>query len=99
MSSDCGDERDLCARVCLRFFTTTTSASKRTDSSAISNTLAGPIWWIAPLIFPIELISNFIRPFSLGIRLFGNMFADEKVVAHGCRVWLRRYTLGCCRYC
>jgi F-type H+-transporting ATPase subunit a len=41
--------------------------------------LAGPIWWIAPLIFPIELISNFIRPFSLGIRLFGNMFADEKV--------------------
>jgi len=41
---------------------------------------AGPIWWIAPLIFPIELISNFIRPFSLGIRLFGNMFADEKVL-------------------
>jgi len=41
--------------------------------------LAGPIWWIAWLIFPIELISNFIRPFSLGIRLFGNMFADEQV--------------------
>jgi len=42
--------------------------------------LAGPIWWIAPLILPIELISNFIRPFSLGIRLFGNLFADEKVL-------------------
>jgi F-type H+-transporting ATPase subunit a len=42
--------------------------------------LAGPIWWISWLIFPIELISNFIRPFSLGIRLFGNLFADEKVV-------------------
>jgi F-type H+-transporting ATPase subunit a len=42
--------------------------------------LWGPIWWIGPLIFPIELISNFIRPFSLGIRLFGNLFADEKVV-------------------
>jgi F-type H+-transporting ATPase subunit a len=41
---------------------------------------AGPIWWISPLIFPIELISNFIRPFSLGIRLFGNLFADEKVL-------------------
>jgi len=41
---------------------------------------AGPIWWISWLIFPIELISNFIRPFSLGIRLFGNMFADEKVM-------------------
>ena len=42
--------------------------------------LAGPVWWIAPLIFPIELISNFIRPFSLGIRLFGNLFADEQVM-------------------
>lgn len=42
--------------------------------------LAGPVWWIAPLIFPIELISNLIRPFSLGIRLFGNLFADEQVM-------------------
>src|SRR2546425_1463627 len=42
--------------------------------------LAGPIWWIAPLIFFIELISNLIRPFTLGIRLFANMFADEKVI-------------------
>jgi F-type H+-transporting ATPase subunit a len=41
---------------------------------------AGPIWWISWLIFPIELISNLIRPFSLGIRLFGNLFADEKVM-------------------
>jgi len=41
---------------------------------------AGPVWWIAWLIFPIELISNLIRPFSLGIRLFGNLFADEKVL-------------------
>ena len=51
---------------------------------------AGPIWWIAPLIFPIELISNLIRPFSLGIRLFGNMFADEKVletVTHMASPW------------
>ena len=43
--------------------------------------LAGPIWWISWLIFPIELISNLIRPFSLGIRLFGNLFADEQVVS------------------
>jgi F-type H+-transporting ATPase subunit a len=52
--------------------------------------LAGPIWWIAWLIFPIELISNFVRPFSLGIRLFGNMFADEKVmetIAHLAPPW------------
>src|SRR5437764_9744010 len=55
---------------------------------------AGPIWWIAPLIFAIELISNLIRPFTLGIRLFANMFADEKVldtIAHlapGITYWL-----------
>ena len=41
---------------------------------------AGPIWWIAPLLFLIEVIGNFIRPMSLGLRLFGNMFADEQVV-------------------
>lgn len=40
---------------------------------------AGPIWWIAPLLFVIEIIGNMIRPLSLGIRLFGNMFADEQV--------------------
>src|SRR2546428_13481993 len=55
---------------------------------------AGPIWWIGWLIFPIELISNLIRPFSLAIRLFANMFADEKVldtIAHlapGITYWL-----------
>src|SRR5436190_13021701 len=52
--------------------------------------LAGPIWWIAPLIFFIELISNLIRPFTLGVRLFANMFADEKVmdsIAHLAPPW------------
>jgi F-type H+-transporting ATPase subunit a len=43
---------------------------------------AGPIWWIAPLIFLIELVGNFVRPLSLGLRLFGNMFADEAVAAN-----------------
>lgn len=34
---------------------------------------------ITPLIFVIELISNSIRPLTLGVRLFANMFADEQV--------------------
>ncbi|MBV9216417.1 MAG: F0F1 ATP synthase subunit A [Acidobacteria bacterium] len=34
---------------------------------------------VTPLIFVIELISNSIRPFTLGVRLFANMFSDEKV--------------------
>ncbi len=34
---------------------------------------------ITPLIFAIELVSNMIRPITLGVRLFANMFADEQV--------------------
>jgi F-type H+-transporting ATPase subunit a len=36
---------------------------------------------ITALIFFIEVISNSIRPFTLGVRLFANMFADEKIFA------------------
>jgi F-type H+-transporting ATPase subunit a len=41
--------------------------------------IAGPIWWIAWLIFPIELISHFARVLSLTIRLYANMFASDMV--------------------
>ena len=34
---------------------------------------------ITPLIFVIEIISSSIRPFTLGVRLFANMFSDEQV--------------------
>jgi len=37
--------------------------------------------FITPLIFSVELISSLIRPFTLGVRLFANMFADEKIFA------------------
>jgi F-type H+-transporting ATPase subunit a len=40
---------------------------------------AGPIWWLAPLMFPIEIISNLARPLSLTVRLYANMFGGEKV--------------------
>lgn len=39
----------------------------------------GPVWWLAPLMFPIEIISHLARPMSLTIRLFANMFAGEQV--------------------
>jgi F-type H+-transporting ATPase subunit a len=35
--------------------------------------------FVTPLIFLIELFSNLIRPMTLGIRLFANMFADEQI--------------------
>ncbi len=40
---------------------------------------AGPIWWIAWLLFPIEIISHFARIMSLTIRLYANMFASDLV--------------------
>ena len=40
----------------------------------------GPLWWLSPLMLPIELISHISRPVSLSLRLLGNMVADHKVV-------------------
>jgi F-type H+-transporting ATPase subunit a len=40
---------------------------------------AGPVWWLAPLMFPIEIFSHLARVMSLTIRLFANMFAGEMV--------------------
>ncbi|MFN7946998.1 MAG: F0F1 ATP synthase subunit A [Blastocatellia bacterium] len=39
----------------------------------------GPVLFIAPLMFPIEIISNLARILSLSLRLFGNIFGEEQV--------------------
>lgn len=36
--------------------------------------------WIIPLMIPIEIISQFARPFSLAVRLFANMTAGHLVI-------------------
>lgn len=41
----------------------------------------GPVWYLAVLIFPIELISHTVRPLSLGLRLKGNMEGDHLVLS------------------
>lgn len=41
----------------------------------------GPLLFLAPLMLPIELVDNLVRPFSLGVRLYANMFADHKVLS------------------
>ena len=40
----------------------------------------GPMLLLAPLMLPIEVADNLFRPFSLGVRLFANMFADHQVL-------------------
>ncbi len=41
----------------------------------------GPVWWMSPLIFVIELIGHAARILSLSFRLFGNMMGHEIVLA------------------
>ena len=41
----------------------------------------GPVVWLAPLMFPIELISHLARPLSLTLRLFGNMLGGHILLA------------------
>ena len=41
----------------------------------------GPVWWMSPLIFTIEIIGHVARILSLSFRLFGNMMGHEIVLA------------------
>jgi F-type H+-transporting ATPase subunit a len=40
----------------------------------------GPVWWMIPIIFPIEIIGHVARILSLSFRLFGNMMGHELVL-------------------
>lgn len=39
----------------------------------------GPVWWLSPLMLPIEIISHMARAMSLTIRLFANIYAGDLV--------------------
>jgi len=41
----------------------------------------GPVWWLIPIILPIELIGHLARILSLSFRLFGNITGHELVLA------------------
>jgi F-type H+-transporting ATPase subunit a len=40
----------------------------------------GPVWWLTPLMMPIEIISHLSRPLSLSVRLFGNIMGEDIVL-------------------
>lgn len=40
----------------------------------------GPVWWLIPLMLPIEVISHLSRPLSLTFRLFGNIAGEDIVL-------------------
>jgi F-type H+-transporting ATPase subunit a len=41
--------------------------------------MAGPVWWLMPGLFLIEIIGVVVRPASLSLRLMGNIFGDHTV--------------------
>jgi F-type H+-transporting ATPase subunit a len=42
----------------------------------------GAIGWVmAPVLFPVEVMGEFIKPLSLAARLFGNIFGEDLLIA------------------
>ena len=53
----------------------------RANGVGYMRSFLGPVLFLAPLMLPIELADNLFRPFSLGVRLYANMFADHTVLS------------------
>jgi F-type H+-transporting ATPase subunit a len=51
----------------------------RTNGPGYIKHFLGPVWWLAPLMFVIEVASHLARILSLTVRLFANMFAGDMV--------------------
>ena len=75
------DQFNVTIALALITFVTAHTIGVREHGFSYVKKFMGPLWWIAPLMFPIELISHMVRPLSLSVRLFGNMTGDHKVVA------------------
>jgi F-type H+-transporting ATPase subunit a len=39
----------------------------------------GPVWWLIPLMVPIEIVSHLARMLSLTVRLYANMLASDLI--------------------
>ncbi len=51
----------------------------RVNGPAYIRQFLGPVWWLYPLLLPIEIISHLARVLSLTVRLYANMFAGDLV--------------------
>jgi F-type H+-transporting ATPase subunit a len=52
-----------------------------TNGAAYLKHMAGPVWYLAPLIFVIELFSMLVRPLTLAVRLMLNMAVDHLLLS------------------
>lgn len=49
----------------------------RANKAAYIKQFLGPVWWLAPLMLIIEIVSHLARILSLTIRLYANMYAGD----------------------
>ena len=49
----------------------------RANGFAYIKQFLGPVWWLYPLLLPIEIISHCARVLSLTVRLYANMLAGD----------------------
>jgi F-type H+-transporting ATPase subunit a len=68
------------AALALTVFVMTHVVGFKKHGGAYLKHFMGPIIWLAPLIFIIEIIGHIARPLSLTLRLFGNMYGHEIVL-------------------
>lgn len=68
------------AALALTVFVMTHAVGVKKHGASYIKHFMGPIWWLAPLIFIIEIIGHLARPLSLTLRLFGNMWGHEIVL-------------------
>lgn len=62
-------------------FLTTHFAGVRFMKAGYLKHFLGEPLWLAPLMFPIHVVGELVRPVSLSVRLFGNIMGEETVVA------------------
>ncbi|MEN6623249.1 MAG: F0F1 ATP synthase subunit A [Smithella sp.] len=69
------------AAMALVVFFSTHAVGVKTHGLKYFKQFLGPVWWLIPLMMPIEIISHLSRVLSLTFRLFGNIKGEDIVLA------------------
>ncbi|MBM4321145.1 MAG: F0F1 ATP synthase subunit A, partial [Deltaproteobacteria bacterium] len=65
----------LCCFIAVQYF------AFRSQGFAYLKHFVGEPWWLFPINVPIHVLGELARPLSLSIRLFGNIFGEDTVIA------------------
>ncbi len=75
------DKMNITVGLAVIIFLSTHYFGVREHGLAYLKHFLGPVWWMAPIMLPIEIVSHLARPLSLSLRLFGNITGDHMVVS------------------